>query len=205
VIPDTAESRAQYEAQVLARMYGDIAPLDPEGVLRHEWLNCRGAIPRFERNAIEIRVIDTQECPRADVAIAAAAVGAVRMLYDDPSTLRRQQEPRTDALADVMMACIRDAERAVIDDAGYLSVFGYPGRRCVAGELWRHLLAPGSGRRPEPSEALREPLTVILDRGPLARRILRTVGTDCSRARLHAVYRELCDCLDEGRQFLGLE
>ena len=41
----------------------------------------------------------------------------------------------------------------------------------------------------------------MLERGPLARRILRAVGPECSKARLQAVYRELCDCLDEGRMF----
>ena len=40
-------------------MYRQIAPLDPDHVVQYEWLNSRGAIARFDRNAIEIRVIDT--------------------------------------------------------------------------------------------------------------------------------------------------
>ena len=52
-------------------MYDDIAPLDPDAVLQHEWLNARGAIARFDRNTIELRVLDVQECPRADLAICA--------------------------------------------------------------------------------------------------------------------------------------
>jgi hypothetical protein len=32
-------------------------------VLRHEWVNARGAIARFDRSAIEIRVLDVAECP----------------------------------------------------------------------------------------------------------------------------------------------
>ena len=52
-------------------MFADIAPYDPAGVLQHEFLNSRGAIARFDRSAIEIRVLDVQECPQADTAIAA--------------------------------------------------------------------------------------------------------------------------------------
>jgi hypothetical protein len=42
-----------------------------------------------------------------------------------------------------------------------------------------------------------------LEHGPLARRILRALGPDFSRGQLRTVYRELCDCLEEGRMFQG--
>ncbi|HEY5623468.1 MAG TPA: glutamate-cysteine ligase family protein, partial [Gammaproteobacteria bacterium] len=58
VIPEPAMTRAEYEARILEPMYRAIAPHDPDGILRHEWLNARGAIARFDRGAIEIRVID---------------------------------------------------------------------------------------------------------------------------------------------------
>jgi carboxylate-amine ligase len=200
VIPDTAASCADYEAQVLAPMYRDIAPLDPEGVLRHEWLNARGAIPRFERNALEIRVIDVQECPQADLAIAAVTTAVIRALYDGRwSPLATQQAFGTDALANILHACIRDADAAVIDDAGYLRQLGFPGRSGQAGELWRHLVETTLPDHDGPWNA---PLRVILDQGPLARRILRAIGTDASKARLQTVYRALCDCLETGRMFV---
>ena len=47
VIPEPVYSRGDYEQKILQRMYRDIAPLDTQGVLRHEWLNSRGAIARF--------------------------------------------------------------------------------------------------------------------------------------------------------------
>jgi hypothetical protein len=43
----------------------------------------------------------------------------------------------------------------------------------------------------------------MLEQGPLARRILRAVGPECTKARLQEVYRELCDCLEAGRMFVG--
>jgi gamma-glutamyl:cysteine ligase YbdK (ATP-grasp superfamily) len=202
VIPEPATSRAEYEAQILAPMYREIAPLDPEGVLQHEWLNVRGAVPRFERNALEIRVIDVQECPQADLAIAAAVVAVVKALYDAQWTpFPAQQEMGTGALADILLACIRDADQAVIADAEYLRLLGFTGDRCQARELWRHLVEMTMRDRP----GWQQLLHTILDQGPLARRILWAVGPDCQKARLQAVYRELCDCLEEGRMFLGLD
>jgi len=197
VIPDTVTSRAMYQAEILGTLYRDIAPLDPEGVLRHEWLNARGAIPRFNRNAIEIRVIDIQECPQADLAIAAAVIAVVRALYDAP--LATQQAIATDALVLILRDCIREAEQAVIEDAEFLHRFGFPGRRCEARELWQHLVETTFLDNPDPQ--WQKPLHVILEQGPLARRILKAVGTDCDRARLESVYRALCDCLEQGRQF----
>jgi carboxylate-amine ligase len=78
IIPENSESREKYERRVLHRMYRDIAPFDPEGILRHEWLNSRGAVPRFARSAIELRLLDVQECPLADISVAAVVAAVVR-------------------------------------------------------------------------------------------------------------------------------
>ena len=202
VIPETVTSRAAYEARILAPMYRDIAPHDPERVLRHEWLNSRGAIARFDRNTIEIRVADTQECPRADLAIAAAVVYVVRMLYRAGlHRLVEQQEMPTAALAAILQTSIRDADLGVIDDARYLALLGYPGHECSAGELWSLLIERMLNDDAEHAGQWKEPLQTILRHGPLARRILRAVAGDYSHARLHAVYRTLCDCLARGRMF----
>lgn len=206
VVPETVSSRADYEQRILAPMYRDIAPHDPVGVLRHEWLNSRGAIARFDRNAIEIRVIDTQECPHADLAIAAATISAVRRLYE-AQTLAEQQDIPTDMLAAMLRACVRDAERAAIGHPAYLELMSYPGRACSAGELWRHLIGrmmnDEAAAPPErnPWRLWSEPLQTILREGPLARRILRAVGND-PKARMREVYAGLCACLQEGRMFL---
>jgi gamma-glutamyl:cysteine ligase YbdK (ATP-grasp superfamily) len=201
VIPDTVASPAEYREHILAPMYCEAAPLDPAGTLCHEWLNARGAIPRFERDALEIRVIDLQECPQADLAIAAATVAAVRALYDQRwSGLAGQQAMATTSLAAILADCIRDGERALIADAGYLRLFGFPGRRGTAGELWRHL-----GAAAPVAPAFAGSLELMLEQGPLARRILNAVGPEAGRPRLEAVYRALCDCLADGRMFSGLD
>ncbi len=202
LVPDNASSRSGYQAEVLAPMYRDIASLDPDGVLQHEWLNTRGAIPRFDRDALEIRVIDLQECPQADLAIAALTSAVARALYQGRwSPPEAQRRIATGALADILHACIRDADRALIVDADYLNLLGFPQDRCEAHELWRHLFA-SCAADPLLSQVNLAPLDLILSRGPLARRIMRALGANFERHSLHAVYRELCDCLADGRLFM---
>ena len=200
IVPETVTSRAAYEERILAPMYRDIAPHDPGKVLQHEWLNSRGAIARFDRNAIEIRVLDTQECPHADLAIAAAVVDLVRRLYR-ADRLVEQQEMPTAALAAILQDCIRDAERADIANGMFLRLLDFPGDRCTAGELWQHLIARMMADDPRHEQHWAAPLRHILSHGPLARRILRAAGEQPGRERLQAVYRRLCDCLQAGQLF----
>lgn len=69
IVPEPVGSEEEYRERILAPMYREIAPHDPEGLLQDEWLNSRAAIARFDRNAIEIRCLDTQEAPAADLAL----------------------------------------------------------------------------------------------------------------------------------------
>lgn len=198
VIPEAAFSQADYAAQILDPLYADIAPHDPERVLAHEWLNARGAIARFSRNTIEIRLLDVQECPLADVAICAAIVALLKALVAEQfAPLAKQQAAAVEPLASIFLTTLRGAEQSVIHDADYLALFGYPGESCTAGELWQHLFAALPKLTAE-SSPWREPLEIIVNEGPLARRIVDALGND---NELEAVYEELCACLEEGRMF----
>lgn len=203
VVPEMIASPTEYQSKILEPMYRDIAPYDPQGILQYEWLNSRGAIPRFERNAIEIRVIDMQECPKADFAIAAAAIAVVKALYDDEvALLTSQQNIATESLAQILYACNRDAERAVIDNPAYLAAFNFPGKRCEVSELWQYLAETALTGQTSKRELWREALGVIFRYGPLARRILQTIKTDYSREHLQEIYRQLCVCSDQGKMFV---
>jgi len=247
VIPEPVFTKADYEQQIFQRMYADIAPLDPEGVLQHEFLNSRGAIARFERNSIEIRVLDVQECPAADLAICQAITAVLRALVAECwADLKTQQAFATEPLAALFVETTRTAERTVIRDRAYLDLFGFTGDSCTAGELWRHLVeslgvladfecerrpmcrrerAQGQAGLPTlvaPPAMGRcstcpvtcstglevtwlEALKVILDRGPLARRILACFEVEAETDPLDEVYRELCNCLAAGRVFYGCD
>jgi gamma-glutamyl:cysteine ligase YbdK (ATP-grasp superfamily) len=200
VVPETIETEAEYDAKLLRPMFDEIARYDREGVLAHEWLNSRGAIARFDRSAIEIRVVDAQECPHVDLAIAAATRAVVHALYDECyAPLDEQQAVPTETLEAVLLATMRDADLAVVDDPDYLHALGMPAQRRVARDIWRPLLEEASN-----GMAWWQPvLEVIIREGPLARRILSATGTSPDRARLREVYGALCQCLHDGRMFHG--
>ena len=202
VVPDTYTSRAHYRTDLLAPLMTAIAPHDPQGLLRHEWLNARGAIARFDRSAIEIRVVDVQEHPRADVALAALFADVAWWLYHEHSaSLMRQQALDTAQLASTLQACSRDAERAQVDDDALLRVLGMPAGVCRADVVWRHV-AEALERAGAPHRALwAARVDWLLARGTLARRLLSAAGPTPDRASLRAVYRELADCLDAGQDF----
>jgi len=204
VIPEPVASRAGYEELILQPIYREVAPLDPGGAMQGEWLNARAAIARFDRNAIEIRVLDTQECPWADLSIAAATVALVRSLYDGEAAQRELADPLDSRrLASLLESCARGAGTTLLTDADYLSRLGYPGASCMAGELWQHLLETTLFADPQAAAPWREPLVNITTRGCLARRILDAVGADYRREALHDVYGRLCRSLERGTLFEG--
>ncbi len=204
VVPEAVFTRADYESVLLQRIYDDLEPLDPEGILRHEWVNARGCIARFDRMAIEIRLIDAQECPAADVAVSTAVVAAVRALVEERwNGVASQQAWDERRLSAILDDVIRGGDVAVIRDREYLEALGCGGREHArAGDVWRHLLDGEAGAwLPDESRA---PLDLIMTRGCLARRIMTAVGDRPDQARLAEVYRQLADCLATGRMFGGV-
>ncbi len=209
IIPEPVFSRKAYEEVIFRPMYRAIAPHDPENVLRDEFLNSRGAIARFERNAIEIRVLDINETPYADIGIAALISAALRTLVQEEwSDYETQQGFGVEPLSEIFLKVIRDAEDAAIDLPGYAAAFGYPGAangsslKITAKDLWAHI-----------SESCREmaqldgktggAIECILETGPLARRILKALDRDYRQERLHEVYLALCESLSAGQMFIG--
>jgi len=198
VIPEPVFTRAGYEA-LLEGVYADLAPLDPDGTLRHEWVNARGCIARFDRMTLEIRVLDVQECPRADVAIAAATSAVLRGLCDPaPAHQARLRALETGALARVLRSTTARAGDAPVEDRDLLRALGLPASPRPARAVWRELVERHVA--PDATAAAHAPvLEVLLEEGCLARRILDRVGERPSREALCGVYAELRDCLREGR------
>lgn len=202
VVPEAVWTHADYEREILAPMYRDIAPFDPEGELQDEWLNSRGAIARFQRDAIEIRVIDLQEHPGADLAIAALVGAVVRALCDERWVgLAELQALDTGALAAVLHAVVGPADATTIDDAALLRALGRRHDRMRARELWAELA--DELLDPRLPAGFRAAIGTIVERGCLARRILDALGPGFDRAAIDRVYRELAACLREGRSFGG--
>jgi gamma-glutamyl:cysteine ligase YbdK (ATP-grasp superfamily) len=204
VIPEAVFTEAAYRANIFERMYADITPHDPDGILQHEWLNARGAIARFDRGTIEVRVVDVQECPQADLAIAALASAVIQALTESRwSNVATQQAYASAPLVNLLTGAIRDADAAVIDDAAYLDLFGMTCRSpCTMRDLWEHLYTTLQAEASATTRDLLRPIETILQQGPLARRILAALGGNESPEAFKSVYGHLCDDLAEGRQFV---
>jgi gamma-glutamyl:cysteine ligase YbdK (ATP-grasp superfamily) len=205
VIPEAVYTIDDYRKQILQPMYDDVGAFDREGILHHDWLNGRGAIARFDRNTIEIKLIDMQECPAADLAILAAITGVLKLLVAETWTdVATQQQWRVEPLDAILKSATRDAEQARIDDVEYLRQFGFSsGGPCTAGNLWRHLLGRLRESQAAETAPFAETWDLLLARGSLARRILRAWDVNRSRERLAQIYRQLARCLAEGRMYDG--
>jgi gamma-glutamyl:cysteine ligase YbdK (ATP-grasp superfamily) len=202
VIPERVFNQRDYEGKLLQRIYDDLAPLDPAGVLRDEWVNARGCIARFDRMAIEIRVLDIQECPQADLAIAAAVTAVVRALVEERWCNGAEQRAFDERqLAQTLSQTIRDADQALIADRELLRCFGYPENGPArAADLWAHLIEAEVATRRGAEDAL-SALQVILREGCLARRMVRALGDDGAtpqRESLRGLYTRLADHLNQG-------
>jgi len=200
LVPEMVSTVKDYRQQILQGMYSEISREDPEGTLQYEWLNSRGVIPRFERNALEIRALDVQECPSADIAIASIVLGVLKDLaeekwcgFDEQGTWNEKN------LLRIMKRVIRNGEDALVNNERYAKMFGYRGRKVRAADLWEHLR--GSFERSITDRRAEEAIDLILAKGSLSTRLRRALGDHPSRDALRAVYRELTRCLAKDVQF----
>ncbi|MDP2955438.1 MAG: glutamate-cysteine ligase family protein [Longimicrobiales bacterium] len=200
VVPEPAFTRDQYEREILGRIYADMAPLDPDGILRHEWANARGAIARFDRGSVEVRIIDAQECPAADLAVVAAVTEVVRALAVGPLALRDPtKDPGTEALAAILERTTADGERAELSFSELLRVLGLDSTPRSAGDVWKVLLDrfPPS----DPDDEWTSALEGILGHGPLGRRLVAALGESPDRGAMSGVFGDLCGCLERNEVF----
>jgi len=205
VIPEAVYSKARYKDQVLGKIYKDASKYDPKGILRHEWLNSRGAIPRFKRSAMEIRIADVQECPLADLAISLAITEVLRLLVDEIWVSYEEQKSwNIKPLRSIFDKTVRFGEEAVVDIPCYLNVFGIREKRARAYEIWHYLIKEVFKKNKDDAIAeFYKALRVIMEKGTLSKRIIKSLGKSPSRKRVHAVYSKLCECLATGNMFAG--
>lgn len=191
IIPEFIQSEAEYHDKILALMYRDISPFDPQKRLQYEWLNSRGAIPKFESMAIEIRIIDSQECVNADIAIA-HAIHAILKSWHHRSAIYLDRPCDTQRLKSIYNRTIKDGFSVIIDDSEVLTQWQLPTRSMTARDVWSLLIEQVS---PDLNHADQRALEFILQQGNLSERILRACRKEYNRSTLTRVYRQLADCL----------
>jgi carboxylate-amine ligase len=198
VIPEQVFTKKDYYRDIFDPINIAIKPHDLENILDHHFLNSRGAIARFDRNAIEIRVIDIQECPKADIAVAILIIEVLKLLVSEELVaLEDQKSWHEDELFAIFNDVIKDAETTVITDMAYLNLFDIE-EKCTAGEIWKKLY---NSLKENISDKHRKTIEFLLENGSLSTRILKAVGTNFSEENVKKVYNKLGNCLAENKLF----
>lgn len=195
IVPEPIRNQTEYEEKILAAIEQAVAPYDAKNVLEAKWTNARGAIARFDRGAIEIRVIDSQECPAADLAVAELICSAVRSVTNaQAEQLEAIHALTAGQLHRQLQQVIVTAENAPIDDPEIRRVLNIPEDTRTAGDFWRRY-ANGAT---DISEEAKTALEVIFTQGSLATR-MRKATPEVSTEGLRALCTKLAACLAQGQ------
>jgi carboxylate-amine ligase len=196
VIPEQVFSEADYDRCIYQQITKDIARFNGDDILDPVWVNSRGAMARFDRGSIEIRVMDIQECPAADVAIQRFVIESLRLLISEKlSTYEHQKNIETDVLTFVLDETITDGLAIDVEDRGYLSVFGFNEPLSVH-DLLQKLLDF------IPKQPWTKVIQTILDEGNLSTRIRRSLNGDQSERAIQKTWYRLADCLQKNTMFI---
>ncbi|WP_406538853.1 glutamate-cysteine ligase family protein [Fibrobacter sp.] len=213
VIPEQAYSYDEYNKMIFDKVKKAIAPYDTEHLLNHFFLNSRGAIARFDRGAIEIRLVDIQECPNADIAIVELELATLKAIVNGKfaGNTHSLKEYRvflrsfdTTRLAELLTKTTKDAENAQIDWQEYLSVFGMdfattPAAASVtAGDIWKHIYSVVKNDLTEVSQSFMEKM---LERGTLSSALYKVLGDAPAHEAFVTEYKKLADCLAHNRLY----
>jgi gamma-glutamyl:cysteine ligase YbdK (ATP-grasp superfamily) len=84
VIPDYTNSLEEYRKNVIGKYSAELARARADKCIQNvDWINSRGITFRYDRHAIEIRILDEQECIKSDVAISCYIRAVLRGLLRD--------------------------------------------------------------------------------------------------------------------------
>lgn len=203
VVPEAVFSRRQYLNTIYEKIKNDIAPFNTNNILNPIWVNSRGAIPRFDRGSIEIRIMDIQECPPADLAIQTLVIETIKALVNEKfCNLEEQMRAKTEILAGILDETSQLGQQAEILSSEYPEAFGLEAP-CTALGLWKHIHKRLLDRGNIAVEKWGPEITTVLTEGTLSDRILRSMNKDYSLDSIRTTYRHLADCLKQNKMFLG--
>ena len=198
VIPEQVFSKADYQTTIFEPIKKAIKPFDTQNILDHHFLNSRGAIARFDRNAIEIRLVDIQECPKAEIAICVLIIEVLKHLVDkNLSSLSDQKSWSNKTLLNILNPIIKSGEDYLVSDLEYLKLFGVKDTSTVQ-NVWKSLYEVV---KPQIDGSHYEALDIILTEGTLSTRILKAIKNNYSEENIKKVYRDSANCLQNNSLF----
>ena len=191
VIPEYVNSFKDYRRITINRYSEDLLKIGaPKFLLQREWLNSRGAIFRFDRKAIEIRIMDEQECIKADVALSCFTRACLRgVLLQKNSYL-----PHNLLVRDFTSVIKEGLEATVQHPKG-------PTARDVCKYYYRIALENASVEE----KAYLPLVKTRIEEGNLSNLIRKSILKKEQKTNLHEaiinVYLKLVDCLAENRMY----
>lgn len=206
VIPEYVHSYREYRSRILKRIYRALDAVPGGDVIQHEWVNSRGAIMRFMRSALEIRVLDMQECITADVAVAVFVRAVLRALVRDLREGRLALPPRTMLVRD-LNSVIRGGRAASVTASHLAQRRGNPTSSARA--VLEGLLERAAPHVPAAERPYLDLIEERVRRGNLSERIAARVrraaprGGARQRDAIRAVYEELACALAANEPWPG--
>ena len=198
VIPERVFSKLDYHASIFEPIKRAMRPYDKNKILDHHFLNSRGAIARFDRNAIEIRLMDIQECPKADIAICALVIEVLKaIIKKEFCTLQAQKLWTKQELFLILDEGIKNGENSIIENKPYLKLFGL-NKVSTMNDVWKHLYKKV---KPQIHKNHHESIELILEEGTLSTRLLKAIENNVYEAHIIKVYQKLQSCLIENKMF----
>ena len=199
VIPERVFSKLDYYTTIFEPIKRAISPYDKKKILDHHFINSRGAIARFDRNAIEIRLIDIQECPKADIAICALIIEVLKAIVDKKfCSLNDQKSWVKEDLFDILNDAIKYGENSKVENIQYLKLFGIDNATTIA-EVWKHLYKTVKSKL---HKSHHNSIELILEHGTLSTRLLAAIDNDISEKHITTVYKKLQECLTTNTLFV---
>lgn len=199
VIPEAVFSRRTYLNTIYEKIKSDVKPFDPDGLLNPIWVNSRGAVPRFDRGSIELRLMDAQECPAAEMAVCVLIVETIKAMCSGAfCSAAAQKKCKTEMLADVLDRTIEEAEDAAMPTE-YVELFGFESGPVTAGALWKKIFNYLNYRGTQAVTTHEHELNIVFGEGTLATRIMNSFR---QHGNWQPVYRTLADCLEQNRMFI---
>lgn len=198
VIPERVFSKLDYYTTIFEPIKRAIRPYDKKNILDSYFLNSRGAIARFDRNSIEIRLMDVQECPKADLAICALIIEVLKSLINKEfCTLQAQKLWTKQDLFLILDEAIKLGENTFIENKDYLKVFNLK-KQANINELWKHLYIHVKSNL---DQSHRNSIEYILEEGTLASRILKALKNNTSEKNVISVYQQIQTSLSTNTLF----
>lgn len=185
IIPEPIFSKKEY-LNLLARVYSEIRPFDPKGIICHTWVNSRGVIPKFDDGALEIRLMDIQECPLNDFALIALIVLLVKNIAMNLDVNLQARQCETKKLKQLLLKAMTYQEFQV--PQWYQRLFLSEVKALKISDFMKKIIM---SQLNQIDPVFHKPLKKILQKGNLSKRLIS------HPADLKSKYQRLLYCLDK--------